>query len=367
MKLPWDEVGDDDVEMPTSTADYPSSEATIPLGDKDEQDGKAKQEPKPATAIVRTGDYISVALGNGVVVPTVITRADPHTSPPRKGRKLIVRKEVWQELLTWLFVTRGVEISGLGYIVEDGQDFVWNRMWACSDDMSGGSTRLNAERQCEILMEAIADGLCPSGLRMFWHTHTGRAFWSCTDLKAIDDEVSLTEGRPVVNFVGEPNGEGEARVDWENEDGDHVSEALTIVFEGLEEYEKYVRDNRAKITTVRTPRIPVSAWDAADLDPYWGWTLGEHGSLFPRANGYRPGGLGPSRPAVAPQQQVLVPDQPRTYHSLGRVDAAQLTDVEQAIIVRGLCPFCNGDTIPYSSGRGAWCPECRTYIAFVAV
>lgn len=102
---------------------------------------------------------------------------EPHLSFSEKA---------WRKLA--LYTQRcSFEIGGLGYVRQDGADFVLDDVFIVQQDVNDIATRLDTGAVHELIIETIESGLDASGLKLWWHSHAREAtFWSGEDEATID-------------------------------------------------------------------------------------------------------------------------------------------------------------------------------------
>ena len=80
-----------------------------------------------------------------------------------------------------------LEIGGLGYVREDGPDFVLEDVFIVQQDINDIATRLETSAVHQLIVDTIDSGLDASGLKLWWHSHAREAtFWSGEDEATID-------------------------------------------------------------------------------------------------------------------------------------------------------------------------------------
>jgi hypothetical protein len=94
--------------------------------------------------------------------------------------------KAWRKLT--LYTQRcSFEIGGLGYVRQEGSDFVVDDVFIVRQDVNDIATRLDTGAVHELLVETIESGRDASGLKLWWHSHAEEAtFWSGEDEATID-------------------------------------------------------------------------------------------------------------------------------------------------------------------------------------
>jgi hypothetical protein len=110
--------------------------------------------------------------------------APPRTVLP--DRRLSFAPEVWRKL--YLFTTQcPVEISGLGMVEPDGDDFKLVDLILVTQDVTDIQTRLDQEEVSLLVSRLVDEGRDPSQLRLWWHSHAREeVFWSGEDEETIE-------------------------------------------------------------------------------------------------------------------------------------------------------------------------------------
>lgn len=100
-------------------------------------------------------------------------------------RRMSFVPEVWRKLV--LFTTQcPVEISGLGMIEPDGEDFRVTALHLVKQDVTDIQTRLDQEEVSLLVARLVDEGQDPSGLKLWWHSHAREeVFWSGEDEETI--------------------------------------------------------------------------------------------------------------------------------------------------------------------------------------
>jgi hypothetical protein len=110
--------------------------------------------------------------------------ARPRTVLP--DRRLAFAPEVWRKL--YLFTTQcPVEISGLGMVEPDGDDFRLVDLFLVKQDVTDIQTRLDQEEVSLLVSRLVDEGRDPSALKLWWHSHAREeVFWSGEDEETIE-------------------------------------------------------------------------------------------------------------------------------------------------------------------------------------
>ncbi len=110
--------------------------------------------------------------------------APPRTVLP--DRRLSFAPEVWRKI--YLFTTQcPVEISGLGIVEPDGEDFRVTELMMVTQDVTDIQTRLDEEEVSLLVSRLVDEGRDPSNLRLWWHSHAREeVFWSGEDEETIE-------------------------------------------------------------------------------------------------------------------------------------------------------------------------------------
>ena len=115
--------------------------------------------------------------------PTPLRPAPKRAVLP--DRRLSFVPEVWRKLV--LFTTQcPVEISGLGMIEPDGEDFRVTALHLVTQDVTDIQTRLDQEEVSLLVARLVDEGEDPSQLKLWWHSHAREeVFWSGEDEETI--------------------------------------------------------------------------------------------------------------------------------------------------------------------------------------
>jgi hypothetical protein len=124
------------------------------------------------------------------------------------------------------------EISGLGTVTRLGNDFLITAVHLFEQECTGASTELSSEDVSKFLLEAVRADIDPSGLKMWWHSHSNMgAFWSGTD----EITASSFSNGWMLSLVGNKRGEYRIRLD--------IYEPLRITLDELELQLHYPENN----------------------------------------------------------------------------------------------------------------------------
>ena len=118
-----------------------------------------------------------------------LTELKLKPAPPRtvlQDRRLSFAPEVWRKIL--LFTTQcPVEISGLGMVEQDGEDFRVVDLFLVTQDVTDIQTRMDQEEVSLLIARLVDEGRDPSRLRLWWHSHAREeVFWSGEDEETIE-------------------------------------------------------------------------------------------------------------------------------------------------------------------------------------
>jgi len=236
----------------------------------------------------------------------------PRERDPKDGRRLLyITNDVLGELLPLAYLIGDLEINGVGQVKEEDGVIYWTKAWVLSDidDLraekkerdeestntvtyetvkngekvvrtvkrkkgvaSTASVEIDNELMAKLLFDVVSSGGNPKDLRLYWHTHgLGEAFWSNTDLKAVDNEVITSNGAEVINVVMSP-GHFLARID----SGlvDKQAENLPVEMEGEDE-QRYYKTGSLYQTKYNMSYQSIAGWYSASRSgPSW-----EHDSI----------------------------------------------------------------------------------------
>jgi hypothetical protein len=100
-------------------------------------------------------------------------------------RRLSFVPDVWRKLV--LFTTQcPVEISGLGIVEADGENFRMTELHLVTQDVTDIQTRLDGEEVSLLVSRLVDEGRDPAALRLWWHSHAREeVFWSGEDEETI--------------------------------------------------------------------------------------------------------------------------------------------------------------------------------------
>lgn len=102
------------------------------------------------------------------------------------------------------------EISGLGRVISLGDDLLITEVFIFEQEVTSGSTNLNAEALSKWLVELIEAGHDPVEIKLWWHSHgTGTPFWSSTDSAT----ASQFANNWMLSLVGNKQGKYKVRLD----------------------------------------------------------------------------------------------------------------------------------------------------------
>jgi len=112
-----------------------------------------------------------------------------------------------------LYIAEAIgEISGLGTVVQIGNDFLVEEIFLLPQKCTLGSTDMSAEGIADFLYERVQSSLSVSNIRLWWHSHVmGDVYWSATDNGTI--ESSFPNASWVVSVVGNKRGDYLSRLD----------------------------------------------------------------------------------------------------------------------------------------------------------
>lgn len=171
------------------------------------------------------------------------------------------------------------EISGLGSVMRSGDDFLIYDIHLFSQACSPTATDLKTDDIHQMLYQAVVDGLDPSVLKLWWHSHVNMScFWSKTDE---DTALQLAKGGWFLSIVGVKRGEYLCRLD--------IDQPVPITLDELELKVYYPVDDslraeiekevRAKVTVMPEPKVLkpyVKGITQSNNDDDWkeGWVSG---------------------------------------------------------------------------------------------
>lgn len=105
------------------------------------------------------------------------------------------------------------EISGLGTVVRLGNDFLIDEIYLLKQKCRDAETTLDPKSVASFWMEYLEQGLEPTKLRFWWHSHVNMStFWSGTD-EATAERFGFGSVDYWLSVVGNKRGEYKARVD----------------------------------------------------------------------------------------------------------------------------------------------------------
>lgn len=105
-----------------------------------------------------------------------------------------------------------MEVSGLGYVKQEGSVFLVESVLLLPQECSGASTELDAEGLAQFYTDQIRQNKDTGNIRLWWHSHCNSGvFWSGVDTANID---RLMDTSPwLVSIVGNKRGEYRTRLD----------------------------------------------------------------------------------------------------------------------------------------------------------
>jgi hypothetical protein len=112
---------------------------------------------------------------------------DEMLEQPVEQPRLVIEPAVWRQLITWAKVTDS-EVSGMGLLEPEGEtDFRLSRAFLLPQLGNAVATELDPVGMADLMGQLLDEGIDPSALRVWWHSHGREApFWSGQDEHTID-------------------------------------------------------------------------------------------------------------------------------------------------------------------------------------
>lgn len=108
----------------------------------------------------------------------MMTRIDDNTRFPR----VYITEEAKKRLDLYVKFAPAGEISGLGCVEPKAGDLLITDLFLFKQVSGPATTELDGEAVSNFLVEAITNGIDPSDLKLWWHSHGEMSvFWSGTD------------------------------------------------------------------------------------------------------------------------------------------------------------------------------------------
>lgn len=106
----------------------------------------------------------------------------------KKNNNIILTELAYKKLCYYADAQPIEEISGLGEVIMNNNQFLITDIYCLHQESNNGSTILDKQDICQLQAKLISQGKTTSNLRLWWHTHgNGGTFWSPTDENNIDD------------------------------------------------------------------------------------------------------------------------------------------------------------------------------------
>lgn len=102
------------------------------------------------------------------------------------------------------------EISGLGTVERQGNDFLITNVFLFQQVVTNASTDLDQEDIGKLITNFIKEGKDPGKIKLWWHSHSDmESFWSITD----ENTIANLENGFMISVVGSKSGEFRCRLD----------------------------------------------------------------------------------------------------------------------------------------------------------
>jgi hypothetical protein len=112
---------------------------------------------------------------------------DERLDHPIEQPRLRIDPAVWRQMIAWATVTNS-EVSGMGLLEPDGDDDLrLSRIFLLPQLGNAVATQLDPVGMADLMGQLLDEGVDPSGLRVWWHSHGREApFWSGQDEQTIE-------------------------------------------------------------------------------------------------------------------------------------------------------------------------------------
>jgi hypothetical protein len=112
---------------------------------------------------------------------------DERLDQPVEQPRLRIDPTVWRQMIAWAKVTDS-EVSGMALLEPEGDDdLLLSRVFLLPQLGNAVATQLDPVGMAELMAQLLDEGIDPSGLRVWWHSHGREApFWSGQDEKTIE-------------------------------------------------------------------------------------------------------------------------------------------------------------------------------------
>ena len=121
-----------------------------------------------------------------------------------------ILETAWKKI-RYLTTISPIEISGLGYVEQNGNSFLISDVYLLKQINSPTSTELDQEDVSNLIIKLLEEGKNPGNLRFWWHSHVNMGcFWSGTDESCVD---SLTLDKFLISLVTTKNENYKMRFD----------------------------------------------------------------------------------------------------------------------------------------------------------
>jgi hypothetical protein len=112
---------------------------------------------------------------------------DQRLDDPIEQPRLHIDPPVWRQMVAWAIVTNS-EVSGMGLLEPAGDDDLrLTRVFLLPQLGNAVATQLDPVGMADLMGQLLDEGIDPSGLRVWWHSHGREApFWSGQDEQTIE-------------------------------------------------------------------------------------------------------------------------------------------------------------------------------------
>src|SRR5262245_36277827 len=135
---------------------------------------------------------------------------DDRLDRPVEQPRLVMGAGVWRQIMAWASITNS-EVSGMGLLEPEGDDDLrLSRIFLLPQLGNAVATQLDPVGMADLMGQLLDEGVDPSGLRVWWHSHGREApFWSGQDEQTIEGFAPA----PMVSLVGDHRQRRLARLD----------------------------------------------------------------------------------------------------------------------------------------------------------
>jgi hypothetical protein len=112
---------------------------------------------------------------------------DERLDDPVEQPRLVIEPAVWRQIMAWATVTNS-EVSGMALLEpEAADDLRLTRVFLLPQLGNAVATQLDPVGMADLMGQLLDEGIDPSGLRVWWHSHGREApFWSGQDEQTIE-------------------------------------------------------------------------------------------------------------------------------------------------------------------------------------